>query len=251
MNGRVYIAAPNAPIWERLLLKDTEFQLSGSGDNGKIAFAEIQRLMPDVLILDCTLSGMDGFSLLDSLGKSMIAPPRILFISPIEDEKWLTLARKKGAERAVYQNASGREMLTALLETANEPIPALCRNTEALRLSLAENLLSCLGVSPRLKGREYIRLSAAICAGAPSLAHGYNKRLYPMLAEKYATTPQAVERAIRTAIENTWLHGNLEAIQNLFGFSVDADRGKPTNAEFLSMLSEHVRREGQKQLCYP
>ena len=48
---------------------------------------------------------------------------------------------------------------------------------------------------------------------------------------------------MRTAVESTWLHGNLEAIQQLFGFSVDADRGKPTNAEFLSMLAEHVRRE--------
>ena len=55
--------------------------------------------------------------------------------------------------------------------------------------------------------------------------------------------PQAVEKAIRTAVESTWLSGSLNAIQSLFGYSVDAERGKPTNAEFLAMLSGDARRE--------
>ena len=103
-------------------------------------------------------------------------------------------------------------------------------------------------MSPRLKGRRYIRAAAAALACSPALGASYRERLYPYVAGLYAATPQAVERAIRTAVESTWLHGSLEGIQALFGLSVDAEKGKPTNAEFLAMLAEHIRRELTRQM---
>ena len=66
--------------------------------------------------------------------------------------------------------------------------------------------------------------------------------LYPKLAKAFDATPAAIERRIRSAVESTWLHGNLQSQSDLFGLTVSAERGKPTNAEFLFLLSEHIRR---------
>ena len=98
------------------------------------------------------------------------------------------------------------------------------------------------------KGGTGKSTAAAALACAPQGAASYSGRLYPWTAAAFGVTPGAVERAIRTAVEDTWLHGDLAAIQALFGFSVDAERGKPTNAEFLSMLAQHIREELARQM---
>ena len=95
----------------------------------------------------------------------------------------------------------------------------------------------------RLKPR-----AAAALACSPAQGDSYRERLYPYVAGQCGTTPQAVEKAIRTAVESAWLQGSLEGIQALFGLSVDAEKGKPTNAEFLAMLAEHIKREIQRTM---
>ena len=128
-------------------------------------------------------------------------------------------------------------------KNALHPLPGLAAASEEKRLAAAETLLDDLGMSTRLLGRRYAAQAAAMSACAPWLLSQMKDGLYPMLAERFAATPAAVERALRTAVESAWLGGNLGAIQRLFGLSVDADRGKPTNAEFLAMLAQHVREK--------
>ena len=69
------------------------------------------------------------------------------------------------------------------------------------------------------------------------------KQLYPDLAKKYKTTPSRVERAIRHAIEVAWNRGRLDIMENVFGYTVDANKGKPTNSEFIAMIADKLRLE--------
>ena len=94
---------------------------------------------------------------------------------------------------------------------------------------------------PNLLGRECIALGAAYLSALPSPVPPAQHWLYPLLADQQHTSVTAVERRIRSVIENTWLHGDLKAQGELFGLTVSAERGKPTNAEFLFLLSEHIR----------
>ena len=71
------------------------------------------------------------------------------------------------------------------------------------------------------------------------------KELYPLIAEKYNTTASRVERAIRHAIEVAWSRGNVETITNLFGYTIDLERGKPTNSEFIAMIADKLRMESK------
>ena len=69
------------------------------------------------------------------------------------------------------------------------------------------------------------------------------KLLYPSIAKKYKTTSSSVERAIRHAIEVAWARGKIDVIENMFGYTVSAGKGKPTNSEFIALIADKLRIE--------
>ncbi|MBR3742030.1 MAG: hypothetical protein IKN04_16515 [Clostridia bacterium] len=238
---RLYIASPDAARLERILSCDSRFFIVGSGQ-GKQAVGEALRLCPDLLILDAVLSGMDGGEALSLLAR-LLAPPRVVYLA-----RTAFAPPKPVPDEICSYPCEDRVLLEAVLKAAEHPLPALAQPWEERRLTIAESLLNQLAVPPRLKGRRYMRIAAAALACSPAQGDSYRERLYPYVAGQCGTTPQAVEKAIRTAVESAWLQGSLEGIQALFGLSVDAEKGKPTNAEFLAMLAEHIKREIQRTM---
>lgn len=103
-----------------------------------------------------------------------------------------------------------------------------------LRNSISDKL-DRLGVRKELAGHKY--LIAAIAMQSAIRDAPEPKRLYGNIAEYYDTTPIAVEKAIRYAIETAWIVGDIEYQHEIFGMSIDENKGKPTNAEFISRLS--------------
>lgn len=67
------------------------------------------------------------------------------------------------------------------------------------------------------------------------------KLLYPTIAKKYKTTSSSVERAIRHAIEVAWTRGRIEILEEMFGYSMQSERGKPTNSEFIALIADKLR----------
>jgi two-component system response regulator (stage 0 sporulation protein A) len=88
-----------------------------------------------------------------------------------------------------------------------------------------------------------LREAISLVTEENELINGVTKILYPMIAKQHKTTPSRVERAIRHAIEVAWGRGSLEAINRIFGFTVDTRRGKPTNSEFIAMVADKMRLE--------
>jgi two-component system response regulator (stage 0 sporulation protein A) len=74
-----------------------------------------------------------------------------------------------------------------------------------------------------------------------SILNSITKTLYPEIAIKYQTTPNRVERAIRHAIETAWERSDLETINKMFRYTIRNDKGKPTNSEFIALLSDKLR----------
>ena len=235
-----YIAAMEPLRFEALLGESEQLSVIGSG-SGEEILRDALRLCPDFLLLDGVLSGADSLRLLEQFGALMPAPPRVLYLG--REEKWLALARQKGADAAALWDGDGRALLRLAESTAQKPLPGLAAPWEKDREETAEKYASFLGIPGALKGKQYICLALSMLACAPQLGASYTGLLYPLVASACGTSFHAVEKAIRTAVENTWLNGDLNAIQSLFGYSVDAERGKPTNAEFLSMLAGYVQRE--------
>ncbi len=237
---RLYIASIEADRVERALSADPAFFIVGSGSGGS-AKNEIERLCPDVVIVDCVLSGADGQDMLHRLGQSMPAPPRAL------------LLRRTGmpvlpTDGECLYPCDDAALCRAALAAAEKPLPMLAQRYAKERMLLAEGYAQRLGIDRSLKGWRYLTEGAAALCCAPQLGGSMKTRLYPYLAQKLSATPSAVEKAIRTAIESTWLKGSLEEIQTLFGLTVDPEKGKPTNSECLTLLAEHMRRDMKRYL---
>jgi two-component system response regulator (stage 0 sporulation protein A) len=98
-----------------------------------------------------------------------------------------------------------------------------------------------IGVPAHIKGYQYLRDAIVSAVNNPAIINSITKQLYPSIARECNTTPTRVERAIRHAIEVAWSRGQLEAIDSLFGYSVNPSKGKPTNSEFIATIADTLR----------
>ena len=102
-------------------------------------------------------------------------------------------------------------------------------------------ILHQIGVPAHIKGYHYLRDSIILCVEKPEIINAVTKQLYPTVAKKYETTSSRVERAIRHAIEVAWDRGDVEVLNGYFGYTIQGSRGKPTNSEFIAMISDKLR----------
>lgn len=115
--------------------------------------------------------------------------------------------------------------------------------TNNLQISITK-ILHELGIPSHIKGYQYIREGIGIIYERPETIGGITKELYPELAVKFNTTVSRVERAIRHAIEVSWNRGNWDLMEEIFGHSVDIDKAKPTNSEFIVTIADKLQLEG-------
>ena len=104
-------------------------------------------------------------------------------------------------------------------------------------------MLHKIGVPAHIKGYQYLREAIILSIEDAEMLGAVTKILYPAIAKKYQTTPSRVERAIRHAIEVAWGRGRLDTLQNVFGYTVNVGKGKPTNSEFIAMIADKMRLE--------
>jgi two-component system response regulator (stage 0 sporulation protein A) len=105
------------------------------------------------------------------------------------------------------------------------------------------NIIREIGIPAHIKGYQYLRDAIMMIVNEVELLGAVTKVLYPMIADKYTTTPSRVERAIRHAIEVAWSRGNMDMINRIFGYTVKLEKGKPTNSEFMAMIADKLRME--------
>ena len=98
-----------------------------------------------------------------------------------------------------------------------------------------------IGVPAHIKGYQYLREAIMMSVEDPGMISSITKILYPTIAKRFQTTPSRVERAIRHAIEVAWSRGRMEALDSLFGYTIDTGKGKPTNSEFIALIADKIR----------
>ncbi len=108
-----------------------------------------------------------------------------------------------------------------------------------LRVQVTE-ILHQIGVPAHIKGYHYLRDSIIMAIEDPEIINAVTKQLYPSVAKRYGTTSSRVERAIRHAIEVAWDRGDVDVLNSYFGYTIHNTRGKPTNSEFIAMISDKL-----------
>ena len=100
-----------------------------------------------------------------------------------------------------------------------------------------------IGVPAHIKGYQYLREAIMMSVNDIEMLNSITKILYPTIAKQFQTTPSRVERAIRHAIEVAWSRGKMDTIDDLFGYTINNGKGKPTNSEFIALIADKIRLE--------
>lgn len=98
-----------------------------------------------------------------------------------------------------------------------------------------------IGVPAHLKGYYYLRYAIMMTGRDIEAVTSVTKLMYPVIAKKFKTTDQKVERAIRNAIEVSWLRGNAQTFEKIFGYSIQSGKNRPTNSEYIARIADKVR----------
>ena len=241
MENKIKIVLADTDEDARALLGDALertrlFTVAGSTADGNEALRLIGEAKPDMVVLDMVLPGLDGLSILRRLDDA--GAPTVVAVSAIATREVVAEAGRLGAAMFIskpYNESALVENLTRLAD----------KGESALHMPGLEELVTSIihevGVPAHIKGYQYVREAIMITVEDMEVINSVTKVLYPEVAKRYHTTPSRVERAIRHAIEVAWDRGDLETLQKFFGYTVSNAKGKPTNSEFIAMISDRIR----------
>jgi len=193
----------------------------------------------DCIIINMLLNGMDSYDLLKQ-------------IREISDDK-IIIATSEFISADMMNSISSYSINYFIkkpfdVSTLEEIIVALCKRRKSFTVSSdldikveITNLLHSLGIPSHIKGYSYIRDGIEMLYKDSSLVGSITKELYPSIASTYDTTSSRVERAIRHAIEVSRVRGDYNLMEEIFGNSIDFDRSKPTNSEFIVTLADRLK----------
>ena len=209
--------------------------------NGKEALDFILRYPDkfDMIIMDILIPGMDGIEILERL-KSEGISKKIIALSSYKKEYTVKKVAMHDVSYYMIKPFSMESLEKRIMELSNEDILEDDSVSEDVTLAIS-NLLHSLGMPSHIKGYQYIRASIMMMYENPGMVGGITKEIYPEIADKFDTTSSRVERAIRHAIEVSWNRGDYDLMEEIFGNSVDYDRAKPTNSEFIATIADKLR----------
>lgn len=195
----------------------------------------------DCIVLSLVLPSFDGVGILKYLKNENINKRVILYTHNTN----LDLLKLLGDYRIlfiIYKGTDLNLLEDRILDVGKLKAKDALEETKPVKEMTKEisRLLHDLGMPSHIKGYQYIRDSIELMYNNPNVLGGITKEVYPFIADKYNTTPSRVERAIRHAIEVSWTRGDYDLMEEIFGHSVDFDRAKPTNSEFLATIADKL-----------
>ena len=200
----------------------------------------------DLVLLDLIMPKKDGLYVLEELKKKNITK-NIIVETSYNEPKVIRKVSEYGVNYYIlkpFELVDLESKILDIFEYVNSKSINLYHSN--LQISITK-MLHELGMPSHIKGYQYIREGINMIYNNPDIIGGITKELYPDIASKYDTTVSRVERAIRHAIEVSWNRGDLDYMEELFGHSVDIDKAKPTNSEFIVTVADKLRLEFANQ----
>ena len=243
------------------LKNENDMEVVGIAKDGVEAIEQIKESLPDVAILDVIMPHLDGIGVLEKISNSNLEKnPICIMLSAVGQDKITQKAITLGADYYIVKPFDIELLIRRIREIKNfRPMPnnnfvsrepsrqyieidTKKKGNENLEASVT-NIIHEVGVPAHIKGYQYLREAIMLVVNDIDVINQITKSLYPQIAQKFETTPSRVERAIRHAIEVAWGRGEPGIMENIFGYTVSAAKGKPTNSEFIAMIADKLRLE--------
>lgn len=241
--------------------KRNDMNLVAVSDNGQEAYYTIIDRKPDIVLIDVVLPVWDGFTVIEKVNAytAMKKKPVFIIISSMGNQSMVEYACKLGVTYYIMKPYSPDNIARRIMQMASKRLLIEEKEAEGnlknardyytpdyVANSLEADVTSIIreiGIPAHIKGYQYIREAIIMTVNDMSMLNFITKLLYPSIAKKYKTTSSSVERAIRHAIEVAWNRGKIEVLEEMFGYTVSAGKGKPTNSEFIALIADKLRLE--------
>lgn len=238
------------------------YELVGICDNGQDAVRGIAEKNPDIVILDEVLPGKDVLEIAESvIHNKNLKNVKFILCGSKTHKQYLDFIYYKIADRLVlrildlpYDDRKVREVIDDVMKAKrNDNYQNMVEpeNDSTVLEAVVTDIIHEIGVPAHIKGYQYLRSAILMAVQDMDILNSITKQLYPSIAEKYGTTSSRVERAIRHAIEVAWGRGSMDTINDLFGYTINAGKGKPTNSEFIALIADKIRLDNRQLIRKP
>ena len=260
------IAEPNGKLQEEIKQRikyENNINLIDIVGDGKACLEKVAiHTNIDVLVLDSVLPTIDGFEVIRRIKSNHNSVvKKIIVTAGLINDCLLDFLNEYGIDLLVMKpynldsliskinkfkttNSSRVHYSLKINNSNNASIEDLTRNRLVNDIT---HILHEVGIPAHIKGYNYLRTGIEEMYYSIDMQGKITKTLYPLIARKYSTTSSRVERAIRHAIEVAWTRGNVDSIDDIFGYTINAYKAKPTNSEFISMIADRLKLEHSNQ----
>lgn len=244
---------------EQELRKKNDWLLLPSCKDGQECLERIRMSHPDVLVLDCIMPKLDGMEVLSTLSREGIQVPKIICTSSLINDFMAAEMQKYQVDYFLMKPVEPKTLSDKIVQICSYQknkvsAPTTAQNSSEedpddermMRLQLEREITEILheiGIPAHIKDYMYLRTAILETYLNVDYLGQITKVLYPEIARRYMTTSSRVERAIRHAIEVAWNRGNIDAIDEIFAYTISASKAKPTNSEFIAMIADKLRLE--------
>lgn len=192
---------------------------------------------PDVVVIDITLQNGDVLAIMKKVKELGVKFPVFVVTSSYDNEFIERQVMENGASKFLLKPYDADDLCSAINSALGDRANSLSDDMEVV----VTDIIHQLGVPAHIKGYYYLRTAILYSIEDKTLLDSVTKLLYPTVAGIYDTTSSRVERAIRHAIEIAWDRGNVDTLNSFFGYTVDTGKGKPTNSEFIALITDKLR----------
>ena len=204
----------------------------------------IDKDRPDAVILDISQNNSDAVTIIKKAREQGGRIPPFIVTSSSDSDDIRRQAEESGCAGYLPRPFTAQELCKVLNEAIGSKADSFSDDMEVV----VTDIIHQLGVPPHIKGYHYIRTAILRSVEDKSMLDSITKVLYPTVAGVYDTTSSRVERAIRHAIEIAWDRGNVDTLNSFFGYTVDTGKGKPTNSEFIALITDKLRLRYKNEL---
>lgn len=238
---------------EDIVRKQTQCHLVGTFEKGDQLLLHIKKEMPDLVILNPVLPNLDGIGVIEKIRQEVqYDSVRFLLVATSHQTKILNVLHNRKNVQFLPWEKDENSLEKCILETPKlnqtsgkslqiEDMVVKQGNCKKDMNLVVTQMIHEIGVPAHIKGYLYLRTAILMAVDNMDVLNAVTKQLYPDIARLHGTTDTRVERAIRHAIEVAWERGNIDMIHELFGYTIQADKGKPTNSEFIALVADRIR----------
>ena len=224
-----------------------DYEIVGATSNGDEVIDLIVDTQPDIVILDLILPSRDGFYILDYIQTKLVTrKPKVLVLTALTQDTFINKAITYGASDFLAKPFDSESLRRHLVDLqGNGGVLSMGKSKGREIEERISSIFLTVGIPAHIKGYQFLREAIKLSISHPEIINSITKELYPAIAEKFETSPSKVERAIRHAIEVAWTRGEIENINNIFGIKVYDNNEKPTNSEFIALISDKMIIDGR------